>query len=254
MSPAAVLTLLGELSLQVGRAAQGEDHFRDALREDGLDSAASAGLAFALDLQNRTDEAAVLYRDAIEQGAADDPVTLARFGRHRLRATREYRQNGLFEESGEAAVEARALLEAALDRFPRFAEVHATLGFAHLAPRGDPERGLAHIRDAQRLLPERSDLVYTEVLLHLRREDFASARELTDRVLRRGADLELALRADEEIERAELIAAANRAFASGDAERGMSLFEEAIARTSDAGQRLEMEAQQFALKERLEKR
>ncbi len=266
LAPADVLFSLGDLQLRLGRSEVAEHHFQVAL-DYTLDHAESlAGLAWIRDHQSRFAEADVLYLDAVSLGSVD-PLTYIRYGRHLLARIQpgdgEASQptgHGAFddgEESGErrASVEdlaraAREAFAAAADLDGDFAEARALFGKAHLFGRVDPAPGIKALQKARYRLPDRDDLTLSLIQLHLKDRDFPAARRLLNGDLREHAEDTAVLWAEEEIERAELLHAAYEAFEEGEHQEALSLYDQAIAVTSDQGMRDRMSAKLTALQDR----
>lgn len=146
---------LGDLLSHIGREADAERHFQTALDLDSEHSEVHAGLALVRDLQGRTDEAEVLYRDAIELGSSE-ALTYLLYGRHLLS-----RLSGKRVEGREVLAErCRAALRRAVELDDDYAEAWALLGRAHFHGEVDPGPGVRAFERARELLPDRLDLVF----------------------------------------------------------------------------------------------
>lgn len=139
--------------------------------------------------------------------------------------------------------QARQLLTRALVELPSFGEAHGLLGSTYFYDQEGPEGGIPPMRRALELLPDRADLAYNLVLLHVLAGRFADARKLieTELVPRRRADL--MAQALEAVDRGELTEAANQASARGDNDRAVELLRRAAERTHDLELRAAMERQ-----------
>jgi Tfp pilus assembly protein PilF len=248
-----ILVDLGGLAVRQGDENQAERLFDLALAYDPESPDAIAGLAHVRDLQSRLEEAEVLYRQGFELGASD-PLTYIHYGRHLLTLMEEARRRLETTEVKRLAAAARNAFRGAVEIDPQFAEGHAMLGYAHLFGDLDPADGVAPLERARELLPARTDVVFYLLQLELRRGNFDRARSLADGPLRRLGDLSLQQRAEEEIERASYLRAANEAFQEGRQEEGLELMGDAIAITSDPDLRAAMELEQARLEKRFEDR
>lgn len=243
--PAEVHVHLGDLLTRLGRLPEARDHFYDALETQPGHPEALSGLAFLEDLAGSLGEAAVLHREAAASGQGSALVWL-RYGRHllQLRNTAETRQ-----QADAFAEDARTALKQAVEIDPDFAEAQATLGQAYLFGDANPRSGVPYLERALEALPQRMDLVFHLVQLHIKAEDFPRARARIEH-LRRWGETEMAERAQEALERGALVQAANQALAEGDVDKGLRLFDEAVSLTSDPAIREQMEEQLRELQNR----
>ncbi|MEE8526433.1 MAG: DUF1570 domain-containing protein [Thermoanaerobaculia bacterium] len=236
MRPADVLFHLGDLLSHIRRSAEAESHFHAALDFDGEHPEAHAGLALVRDHHARLDEAEVLYRDAVRLGSTD-PLTYLLYGRHLLRV------------GDRQAGRAREMLRRAVELDDGYGEGWALLGAAHLAADADPVRGIRSLQRARRLLPNRMDLVFYQAQLHARNAEPEPAHALVEGILALRADPELVDRARSEVERLNLLRAADDAFERQDSEEGLRLFDEAVSVTVDPALRQQMELQLLELQQ-----
>jgi tetratricopeptide (TPR) repeat protein len=244
LPPEEVHVQLGDLATALGRRETAQRHFLAALELAPTHPGALAGLAYLQDLQGSLDEARLLYRDALAANPSD-ALPWLRYGRHLLG---RLAAGAPPEEAAELAETAREVLARAVVLEPHFAEARALLGRAYLFGGADPAHGVAHLERARRALPLRMDLAADEIQLLVRAGRFGRARALVEGVLARWAEPELVARAEEEIERGELIHAANRALEAGDGEEAVRLLDEAVSRTSDPELGAHLEAQLEALR------
>ena len=86
--------------------------------------------------------------------------------------------------------------------------------------------------------------------LLVRRASFEEARRATDTWMAGRVDEEELIETREDIERAKLLDDAHQAFAKGDRERGLELYDQAIAATRDPAKREVMEERLKNLQER----
>ncbi len=250
--PAPLLAALGDLLAHMGREAEAERHFALALDYDPGFADARAGLAYLRDRQGRHAEAAALWEQAVAaeggEGAAAGALTHLLYGRHLLARARGEAPG---REAALLATAAEAAFARAAELAPEFAEARAMRGYAHLFGGLDPAAGIPHLERARRELPERSDLLLALVQLYVRADREAEARAVVDGDLALRGEPELLQAASEEIERWGLIRSANRAFAEGQAERGLRLLDEAISITSDPELRMRMEERLDTLERRM---
>lgn len=237
MRPADVLFHLGDLLAHMRRTADAESHFHAALEFDGEHPEAHTGLALVRDQHGRLDEAEVLYRDAVRLGSSD-PLTYLLYGRHLLRV------------GDRQAERARAMLRRAVELDGDYGEAWALLGAAHLTADADPGDGIRSLQRARHLLPDRMDLVFFQAQLHARNAEPDKARGLVEGILAARADAELVDRARSEVERLNLLRAADDAFERQDSEAGLRLFDRAVSVTVDPGLRARMEDQLLELQRR----
>ncbi|MDH3743873.1 MAG: DUF1570 domain-containing protein, partial [Acidobacteriota bacterium] len=249
-APSDLFSLLGDLVVRQGLEQRAETLYSLSLAHDPDHAEAHAGLAFVRDLQSRLEEAEVLYRQALEMGPRQARSYLL-YGRHLLARLPGAREEGGVEAAAALAEAAQLAFAQAADLDPEFAETHAMLGYSHLFTPGDAARGIAPLEKAQKLLPGRSDVVFHLLQLHLKLGHFDRARELTNGVLARIGGEDMVYRANEEIERASLIRAANEALREGRHEEGLRFLDNAIAVTSDPQVRAELERELHSLEARL---
>ena len=276
LAPADTLCHLGNLQLRLGRPGAAERHFQAAFDHAPSHVEALAGLAVIRDHEGRLPEADVLYRDALAAGSGD-PLTYVRYGRHLLARIRpdaggDLITAGKLKVAGalaagdlaaggsaadewlaaaeELAAAARAAFAVAIDLDGDFAEARALFGHAHVFGKADPRPGIRALEKARHQLPDRVDLGLVLLQLHLKDKDFKQAGRLLEGDLRAQAGDQAVLWAEEEIERARLLHAASLALADGDAEKALSLFDQAIAVTSDQDLRDRMSARLAALQSR----
>jgi len=241
---------LGDLTARLGRPRQAADNYFRALELDPELADAHAGLGHLRDLEGRFGEAEVLHRDAMKLASSKTGSASARaylwFGRHLLQS-----RSGS-PEIAEAAALARDLLGQAVALEPNYAEALMLFGVAHLVGGTDPAPGLRALEKAQELAPARMDVALHRVRLLLHAGEIARARALVEGFLSARADPELVDRARLEVERAELLAAAEEAWREGEAERGLELYDRAISATADPDLRAVMEERLRSLQEQLE--
>ena len=245
-------SVLGDLVARQGLETRAESFYSLALAYDPGHAEAHAGLAYVRDLQQRLEEAEILFRDALELGPSEARTFLL-YGRHLLTRMQVARRQGDALKAGELAQAARATFRDAVRHDPDFAETRAMLGYAHLFLAGDPSAGVEPLETARRMLPGRADVVFHLLQLRLKLGEFDRARALLDGTLTRIADEEMVFRAREEIERAELLRAANEAMAEGRHEEGLRFLDDAISVTSDPDVRASLESELRRLEARLER-
>ncbi len=244
-APSDVLFHLGDLLAHMKRPAEARWHFRRAFDFAPDHPEAHAGMGYVLDLEKRFEEAEFFYQDAIERGSTA-PLTYLLYGRHLL----ERLASG---GEPELATTAREAFAAVTELDPGFGEGWALLGAAHLLDEGvDPGPGVAALEKALNFLPERGDIAMNLVRLHLRRASFEAAHRVVETSLAGRVDEQKLAAAREEIEQARLLHGAHEAFAQGDSERGMELYDQAIAATSDPAVREVMEGRLKRLQERFQ--
>jgi tetratricopeptide (TPR) repeat protein len=246
-APENVLYNLGDLVLHMGRTEAAGNHFHRALDHHPEHGASLGGLALVRDFHQRFDEAAVLYKDAIEN-RSQEPITYLAWGRHLL--TRADALRG--EEAGLLGTKARAGLEVALDLYPDYGEALVLLGMSHRLPGGEPLEGVRSLQRARKLLPHRPDLIVEEVRLYAMAGEAGRGEALIERVLVPRGNFELEEKARTVLERQSLLYDANQALAAGELERGLALFDQAISATSDTQLRREMEEQYEVLRRQIE--
>ena len=228
------------------------------------------------DSQSRYAEAEILYRDALEIGS-DDPLTYMRYGRHLLARMRpesavDLVVAGKLVPAGELALAgklvwdedllvaselaagARAAFARAVALDGEFAEARVLFGFAHLVGEVDPGPGIAALAKVRGWLPDRDDVTFFLLQLHLKDRNFNAAQRLLETVLRGNADDLVVRLAEEEIERAQLLHRAAEALGEERIEEALRLFDEAIAVTGDQDLRRRMAARLTVLQELYGKR
>ncbi len=251
VSPATVLTGLGDLLAHLGREEEAARHLHRALEYEPDSGDAWAGLAYVRDRQQRLAEAHELWSRALELVPRSASSYLL-CGRHLLTLSEGGGLAGDGSDRMALADRARRVLGIATGIDPAFGEAWVMRGVAHLLPGGDAAEGIEHLERARALLPGRSDVLLHLVQLYVRegREDEAIA--LAEGALSRIADPQRVAAAHEEIERWGLVRSANEALRAGDVESGIDLFDRAISVTSDPDLRSEMEEKLEGLRRRLE--
>ncbi len=254
LPPDEVLFHLGNLLLQLGHLEGAEGFFVEALERRPEHAEALAGLALLRALDGRLEEAELFFQDALEIGPAD-ALTYLRYGRHLLARIVPEAARGILlggplpvnaaplpvnaltcDEAilavDELAATAREVLRGAVDRDREFAEPRVLLGYAYRFGEVDPQPGIVALQKARGWLPDRDELRSILIQLYLKNEDFARARRLERSIIGRDAE-EARLWALEEIDRAEALQAAGKAFDEGRIEEALRFFDEAIAITGD---------------------
>jgi tetratricopeptide (TPR) repeat protein len=252
-SPAAVLCDLGGLLLRLGDEAAAGSLYDVALAYDPESADAYAGLGHVRDVEQRFEEADVLFEQALDIGPRDARSYLL-YGRHLLaRLNRERLASEGAQAPRTAALAAQAF-RAALELEPEFAEASGLLGYTHLFGDLGPGDGIVHLEKALELLPGRVDLYFQLLQLEVRSGGDDRARSLAAGPIRRLGGEEWGLRADEEVDRVTYLREADVALREGRTEEGLDLLSEAIAVTSDPDLRSRMEANLDRLQERLDSR
>lgn len=263
-APTEVLVVLGDVAARLGDLPAATRHFYAALEHAPQHAGALAGLAWVRDLEGRHDEAEVLFGDALASGS-DDPLVYLRWGRHLLATpglggaqagAHTGPQEADSEASGAGAVArrfagARHAFHRVTELDPDFAEGWAMHGIAHLAGDVDPAKGIPSLERAIARLPARLDLVAALVSLEVRARRFDAAEARIDRSLAGRADDIVVASAREEVARGRLLDAAETAFAEARHDEALRLLDEAIAVTSDAALREQLEARLRALEDAL---
>lgn len=244
LPPADARVLLGDLSAQVGRPDLARELYHQALERTAAHPEALSGLAALEDAAGSLGEAEVLHAQAFDSERLSARGHL-RYGRHlflRVQATRSQDEREPLSERARTVLARAAALE------PDNALVAAALGRAHLLPPADPAAGLAPLERAFRALPERTGWAFDLVQLSVRAGRFDLARAWVEGVLRRWADPEMLGRAEEELERGELLHAAEQAWEDGELEQAVELYDRAVSATRDPDLRRQMEAHLSSLR------
>lgn len=239
-----VLFELGDLlahGVSADQHQEAEEHFRAALELNPGYPEPFAGLGLVAQERNDNARAAELLSQAVERGSKR-PETLLLLADALLAPLR-----GVFDPAalGVAAVvqRSRGLLERVLAARPSFGEAEALLGTTYFFDPQGAAPGIPHLERAVRLLPDRPDVAYNLVLLHVLTGDTKGARLLAERELAARGRAQLAAEAFEAIDRAELVEASNQASSRGDGERAVELFRRAVERTRQPGLKAVMERQ-----------
>ncbi|MEM6796100.1 MAG: tetratricopeptide repeat protein, partial [Acidobacteriota bacterium] len=249
-APADTLYHLGDLAAHLRMTDSAEAHFQAALDASPQHADTHAGLALVRNIQERWQEAEILYRDAVRL-RAQRPLSYLLYGRHSLVGA----QRTTGEEASARAERARAALDTAIRLSPDFGEAHALLAAAEMQDGGDAESALSSVRRARELLPSRLDLVELTIKVHLKRQDVEAAQRTLLRELEpRTQDLDQVNRAWEDIERTELLIGAEKAFEKGELEAGLELFDRAVDLTTEPALRQRLETELLRLQERVEER
>lgn len=221
--------------------AEAEAHFRAALEIDPTYAEAYAGLGLVARERGDLALAERQLSKAIALGSkrAQTQVLLADVLLARLRALGDAQA----ASQAESWKRARELLGRALAVLPSFGEAHALFGSTYFYDPKGPDGGIPSLRRAMELLPDRADLAYNLVLLHVLGGRLAEARRLIAAELEPRQNNALVAEAVEAVERAELTEAANQASARGDNEHAVELLRQAAARTRDPQLKAAMERQ-----------
>ena len=252
-SAAAVLCDLGGLLLRLGDEDAAASLYDLALVYEPESADAYAGLAHIRDVEQRFEEAGVLFEQALELGPRDARSYLL-YGRHLLVRLNQERLNGESARAPRTAALAAQAFRAVLDLEPDFAEAAGLLGYTHLFGDLEPGDGIVHLERALELLPGRVDLYFQLLQLEVRSGGEERARSLAAGPIRRLGGEEWGLRADEEVDRVTYLREADVALREGRTEDGLDLLSEAIAVTSDAELRARLETNLERLQERLDSR
>ncbi len=222
-----------------------EEHFRAALALNPGYPEPYAGLGLVAHERGDPRRAAELLSQAVEKGS-ERPETLLLLADVLLAPLR-----GAVDPSqpGVAATTARArgLLQRVLAARPTYGEAEALLGTTYFFDPKGAAPGIPHLERAVRLLPDRPDVAYNLVLLHVLAGNTAEARRVTERELSARGRAQLTAEALSSIDRAELVEASNQASAQGDGPRAVELFRQAVERTLEPGLKAAMQQQLVAL-------
>ena len=179
---ASVLDTLGELLLASsdGDLGAAEAHFRGALEAKRGDLRAQAGLGEAAVLGDRSDEAGPLLDAAVDAGF-DDPTALHIAAELALRRT-----SGDHVAPGDppsaAVVRARTLARRALRTAPDDPPLLALFGLTFVNDPGDVAEGVAALQRADRLEPDRRDVLHNLLMLDVHRRDRDEAEAVATRI------------------------------------------------------------------------
>lgn len=246
MAPADVLYHLGDLSVHMNRTRQGEAFFHQALEHDPRHADVHAGLAHIRDIQQRFEEAAVLYQDAMK-ARPYRVLSWLHYARHSLTLAQAGRRPQVHAERGR-----KALAEALL-RMPDFGEAHSLNALALALPGGDLDQAVAAIKKARRLLPSRLDLVSRHIRLLIQRRDLKSAERLLSETFEpQSRDYQLVSELWQDIDRTHLLIKAEKELKGGDPQQGIRYLDEAISLTTREEIRRQLEDQLAAIREQLE--
>ena len=166
---------LGDLLARTRRFAEAERFYEAVLTENPSSAGALGGLAWVRKRQERTEEAAALWRRAAEAGSTDFRV-------HYWNGRQRWDEIGTSYDPD--AADQRALLEAARAAFrrsadlnPDFAEALAMYGRTYrYEPWGaDVDPGIAALEEAAKRLPKREDVVRDLTQLRNRKNEGAQA-------------------------------------------------------------------------------
>jgi len=190
-----VLTRLGSLLIALGpdRADFAAEHFRAALATDPEYGPAMTGLGRIDELEGRDASALDRYERAAEL-SPDDFLTQFLLGRA-LYA--RFAVTSSPEDAEALALGARAALRRAVGIRPSFAEAWAMLGTTYTFDDHPDESGVDALEKAFRLLPDRGDIAYNLVLLHVRRDERDAALEVVERMRKAGVDEQSVLAAED---------------------------------------------------------
>ena len=202
---ASVLTRLGELlAYALGDGSAGEEHFRAALALDASRQDAAIGLAYALELQGRHDEAARLFDAAIERRPSEPGLFHVR-GRAVLSAFEEALPSRF--ELGEAphprVLAARAAFERCTELAPQHADCLTGLGRTYRLAPGDVNPGIVALERACALRPHDDAPVADLAVLYARDGQGDQAERLLRALEGRTRDSKLFQHTREAVFRAE---------------------------------------------------
>jgi len=190
-----VLTQLGNLLIGLGpeRAAFAEEHFQAALAIDPEYGPAMTGLGRLDELGSREASALARYEEAAALAPAD---FLTQFLLGRALYT-QFAGSSSPEDTAALVFGARAALRRAVEIRPSFAEAWAMLGTTYTWDDHPDERGIDALERALNLLPDRGDIGYNLVLLHVRRDERNEALEAVERMRAANVEEHFLLAADE---------------------------------------------------------
>jgi len=180
MSRPEVLTQLGNLLIGLGpdRADFAAEHFEAALLADPEYGPAMTGLGRLDELAGHDGSALARYERAAEL-ASDHFLTQFLLGRALYT---QFAGSSSPEDTAALASGARAALQRAVALRPSFAEAWAMLGTTYTFDDHPAEIGVDALEQAFGLLPERGDIGYNLVLLHVRRDERDEALEIVERM------------------------------------------------------------------------
>ncbi len=220
---------------------EAREHFRAALDAAPRYPEAHAGLGLVAREEGDLDLAVSELSKAVELGSKrpETWVLLADVLLARLRALGDPEAASRSRDWQRA----RELLQRALVELPDFGEAHGLFGSTYFYDNGRASGGFEPLRRALNLLPDRADLAYNLVLLHVLAGRLPEARQLITGQLQSRQRPDLVAEALEAVERAELTEAANEASARGDDARAVELLAKAAERTRDPQLRAAIERQ-----------
>jgi tetratricopeptide (TPR) repeat protein len=189
LSPAEAQYYLGDLHLHTNRLDEAEALLREALELDPKLAGAHASLGLLRTRQKRFVEAKQFLTDSLKLNSESYlanyyyAYTLSREGMNA-----ELAVNGYMPVDAAAM---RALLKKTIELAPDFAEAYRLLAFVNLATNEQLDEAVALIKQALALSPGNRGCTLVLAQIHLRRHQFALARQVLDELLQRSSDPQL---------------------------------------------------------------
>jgi tetratricopeptide (TPR) repeat protein len=177
---------LGDLLLHIDRVDEASTLLEEAVRQDPKLPLARASLGLVRVRQKRYGDAIIQLRKA----EALDPKNFLSHYYHAFALSRSVMDDSLTvtDYAPEVADLMRRELERAIELNPAFPESYVLLAFINLTREQQLDESIQLVRHALSLAPGRDDYVFVLAQLYMRKQDFNTARQVLQPMLREGAD------------------------------------------------------------------
>jgi tetratricopeptide (TPR) repeat protein len=193
LSEADVQAHLGDLLWRIHRTDEAEVFLQRALALEPTQALANRSLGMLRFRQRRFADAARRLRQAAESNPQDP---LAHYYHAVALQQEPVDEMGYVSEyPAEMARAMRASLEQARRLAPAFPESYKQLAFINLVRDENLDEAVTLLNQALALAPDREDFRYTLARVHLRRQNYASAREVANRIIGSGSKSDVCERA-----------------------------------------------------------
>lgn len=186
VSEAEALAYLGDLLYHIHRPEDAEPKLQEALALDPKLAMAHASLGMVFMEQKKIPEA----RAQLEQAIAENSTNYLLHYYYAYAMSREVMTEGqpVYGFPPETARKMRAALRRAIELNPGFPESYHLLAFTNLVTGEQLDESIVLIKHAVALSPGSEDFLFVLAQLHMRKQDFESARKVVEPLAATGAD------------------------------------------------------------------
>lgn len=172
---------LGDLLYQRERFSEAEIHLNKSLRANQNQSFANSTLGLIKFKQQKSDEARKFLKNSIESKDA----SYLEFYRYAFFLSREVVSFGniVTSYSDERTAEMRQALNKSIELNPKFVESYRLLAFINLVRNENLEEGIAHLKKAIEISPNKQIYQITLAEIYVRHKDFSNGKLIAEKVL-----------------------------------------------------------------------